>query len=791
MQLTRRRLIVGMGLAVGLVGAALALREARYLAHLPPPVRARMPAHFRIPSGLAPEVRAGIEGCYARLSDDRLQAAHNLGNLGPAAAPAVPWLMALLADEGPVLIGPGSNVVANPTPLSINWSACEDWPLIGHLIRLLRERKDDQYRPDSAPEACAALAEIGPAAVEPLIKCLKDDLPQVRANAAVALGNIADPRAIEPLANLLNDDDCELRVAVALALGQLREAGAVGHLTETLFDKREERNEIEFRASAAGGLFKIGPLGWPSIVEALKAEDRQVRCAAAMGVAQYCKRRERAACRNASDLVAALVTALGEPDEDVAAWAARALGRLNEPSAADELAVAARRSSDQVRLRALHALATLGGQRAADSLAAAVKDPGGRPGVAFALAELGDPRAVPPLLDLIEGPPSSAVWLRGHEEAPYDVDRAASHLAQLRDARAIPALALACRCWPDSAAIRASLVSFGAAAVGPLLGALREEEGPLGPIRALAELGDRRAVAPLRAILGDKDPLASMEAAVALARLGDSQAMDGALRALHHPDTRLATVKALGRLGDKRAIGPLRGLLAWDTSAEEEEKGDDAAADTIGMGELRTAILQSLIHLGDLEAIVPALEEAVGDGPTVRGNAVRPMLHVWEDSIALIPRMGKPAVGPLRNALSHPWPGVRAGAACLLLLVDGPEARDALRTTFSIQDIAFTFVFLCGLYREKAAAETETLLEVIAWHKDRNARCWAAEALSKNRDPRVIPALRRVAAEDICPSVRAAAWEALEDLTGEDRPAGVPPQWMDAYNPLGTILGGE
>jgi len=277
MQLTRRRLIVGIGLVVGLVGAALALREARYLAQLPPPVRARMPAHFRIPSGLAPEVRAGIEGCYARVSDDRLQAAHNLGNLGPAAAP---WLMALLADEGSGLRGARPNPVAAPTPPSIDWSACEGWPLIGNLIRLLRERKDDLTHPDSASEACAALAEIGPAAVEPLITRLKDDLPQVRANAAIALGNIADPRAIEPLAALLNDPDLRPRRAAALALGQCRDARAVKHLTETLLHATVQREEGDVREEAATGLAMMGPVGWPSIIAALRAESRDVRLAA-------------------------------------------------------------------------------------------------------------------------------------------------------------------------------------------------------------------------------------------------------------------------------------------------------------------------------------------------------------------------------------------------------------------------------------------------------------------------------------------------------------------------------
>jgi hypothetical protein len=80
------------------------------------------------------------------------------------------------------------------------------------------------------------------------------------------------------------------------------------------------------------------------------------------------------------------------------------------------------------------------------------------------------------------------------------------------------------------------------------------------------------------------------------------------------------------------------------------------------------------------------------------------------------------------------------------------------------------------------------------WRGDTGPRtCLGATAkwLSKNRDPRVIPALRRAAAGDVCPSVRAAAWQALEDLTAEDRPQTVPPRWLDAHSSLYAFLGDD
>jgi HEAT repeat protein len=784
MQLTRRRLIVGIGLVVGLVGAALVLREARYLAHLPPLVRARMPAHFRIPSDLAPEVRAGIEGCYARVSDDRMQAAHNLGNLGPAAAPAASWLMALLADDSRGEVGPGSNPAATPIPPWIDWSACEDWPIIGNLIRLLRE--DHAGYEDSSRQACAALAEIGPEAVEPLIKCLKDDLPRVRMHAAIALGNIADPRALEPLAALLNDPDFAPRMAAALALGQFRDARAVKHLTETLLHATVTGGERDVREAATAGLAMMGPVGWPSIIAALKAENRDVRIAAAMGLEVYFRSPEPRVCRNARDPVLALVAALGDPDEQFADLAACALSQVKDPVVIDGLVAAVNHPSADVRRNIGEALANFDGPKVADALAALLKQPDTRDGAACLLAKMGDPRVVPLLLDLLNNSPSGApnFSLFGGRDN-QSIDLAASTLAQLKDARAIPGLVDACRQWPDSTAVRAALVSFGAQAVEPLLKSLRDEFGMVGaPIRVLGEIGDRRAVEPLRAILKGDDPVGRAEAAVALVKLGDSQALEVAFEALRDPATRLAAVKALGYLRDKRAIGPLRALLAEKALPEDEEGGDESAPGTSSWDVIYTVTLEALLSIGDPDAIMPALEEAYGGA-----HGVWLIVGTSEANLALIPLMGKAAVRPLQEALSHPSQLARAKAASLLFLTDGPEALAALRTTFSTQEMSFLHGFISSLRGEEPAKQTEPLLEILASHKDREVRRAAAEWLSKNCDPRVIPALRRAAAGDICPSVRAAAWQALEDLTGEDRPATVPRRWLEAGSILYTLLG--
>ncbi len=58
-----------------------------------------------------------------------------------------------------------------------------------------------------------ALSRIGEPAVEPLIGALENDYPNVRIEAAKALGSIRDPRAIQPLIDLLEDEMPDVRAA--------------------------------------------------------------------------------------------------------------------------------------------------------------------------------------------------------------------------------------------------------------------------------------------------------------------------------------------------------------------------------------------------------------------------------------------------------------------------------------------------------------------------------------------------------------------------------------------------
>ena len=68
---------------------------------------------------------------------------------------------------------------------------------------------------DVREAAVRALVQIGPPAVDPLIKALKAKNPSVQAAAAKALGTIGDKRAVVPLINMMkNSYDLELMVLI-------------------------------------------------------------------------------------------------------------------------------------------------------------------------------------------------------------------------------------------------------------------------------------------------------------------------------------------------------------------------------------------------------------------------------------------------------------------------------------------------------------------------------------------------------------------------------------------------
>ncbi len=201
------------------------------------------------------------------------------------------------------------------------------------------------------------LEQIGPPAVEPLLRALQDPNHWVREAAAEALGKIRDSRALEPLLGALRDSEYHVRQKAAEALGELGDLRALEPLL----------------AGWAGGAWvrsaarALGHLGDPRGVEALLAglnhDQPSHRAAAAEGLGFT---------RHPTS-VQRLGAALRESEEEVREAAALALGELRDPQAVPALRYAVRDINARVRLATVKALARIG-RPAVDALTEALMD---------------------------------------------------------------------------------------------------------------------------------------------------------------------------------------------------------------------------------------------------------------------------------------------------------------------------------------------------------------------------------------------------------------------------------
>src|SRR5215212_4799929 len=154
---------------------------------------------------------------------ERASAACTIGQMGPRAAAAIPYLIQMLGDDTPITT-------------AFDCGERESW-------------RGNNVATSLGKVAAEALAAIGEASVEPLIGALKARDSKVRANAAWALGIIKDPRTVEPLIAATRDEDWHVRANAAWGLGLKKDRNVVEPLVSVLRDR-----EWQVREKAAWAL---------------------------------------------------------------------------------------------------------------------------------------------------------------------------------------------------------------------------------------------------------------------------------------------------------------------------------------------------------------------------------------------------------------------------------------------------------------------------------------------------------------------------------------------------------
>jgi len=455
--------------------------------------------------------------------------------------------------------------------------------------------------------------------------------------------------------------------------------------------------------------------------------------------------------------------------------AARALDRLADPRGAAPLVAALGDAYPAVR-RAAGAALTAIGAPALDPLIAALRhrESSVHDAAARLLGDLGDPRAVAPLIDALtdrRGPALSAAWALVEIGAPAVdplivalrdpdaalADAAAQALGKIGDVRAVaPLLGALTHEQPQVCQAAASgLVQIGAPAIDPLVGALADRSATVrsGAAAALAELGwtpDRGGAGAWYWVTRGEWARAARLGAAAVAPLvvtlreGEGSA-------------RVAAVQALGKTGAAQAVPPL-----IDALSDRDLAVRQAAAAALGQHGMRQA--DAALRSRAVDALIDALHD--------RSNAVR------QAAAAALGQIGDPsAVAPLIEALNDKEIALRRAATAALVQIGDPRALEPLNRALQDGDPAV---------RELAA----DALAKLGWHPDEAASGATYWIVQRQWDrcveigaPAVPPLIDALRDED--PDVRRAAAEALGQIAARQADAAVGAR---AAEPLGVLL---
>ena len=203
----------------------------------------------------------GAAGPIARLLEDRDEtvravAARALARIGTAHAAAA--LAKTLNDPSELTRLRMAENLERIGPLAIE-------PLLGSLgngsppARLLAARVLGNLRAREArPALCEALREGA--------------FPDLRAQAALALGKVGDPEDIPALVEASFDEAWPVRAQTASALGMIGEVSTIPELQELTLDR-----EWWVRLNASKALANMGPAGEKALAALLESEDRFTR----------------------------------------------------------------------------------------------------------------------------------------------------------------------------------------------------------------------------------------------------------------------------------------------------------------------------------------------------------------------------------------------------------------------------------------------------------------------------------------------------------------------------------
>jgi len=416
------------------------------------------------------------------------------------------------------------------------------------------------------------------------------------------------------------------------------------------------------------------------------------------------------------------------------AAAAQALGEIGDSRAVEPLlrVIASKCEYRLASYWACIALGEIGDRKATKTLVEIIKSRSGdtQP-AAEALGNLGDKSAIPHLRMLYDDCEDDAgkklvrlraayalVKLADDREAfehmvksTGDIYVSARKLAvkllgDLKDKKAVEPLIKVMTGNNDSMsriAVRA-LVNTGEPAMEPLLKILKDlnpNRHRAAALRALGEIGDRKAIKHFIAFLISEAPEICWEAAIALGKMREKSAVEPLLKVLKsdYRQARYGAMRALGEIGDERAVAPLVKIF------REEET-------------LRSGAGEALADIG--------------------GPAVEALVEIMNDKEAnfknygalLLGKTGSDkAVEPLSVLLADDEYRIRRTALLALAGIGTDKAVDALSEALKHKDKETRQQAVDGMGKTYNSRAVRPLAEMLKIEKDESTCCAAVKAL--------------------------------------------------------------
>ena len=542
-----------------------------------------------------------IEDVTARLERER-QLARQLRDSSPAARLQAIEALAPLDPVGG--LGPLGDALGD-----------DDWRVRRSAVRALASRRDEAlvdsvidalregHQNFSVLSSALQLLKLtGVDSTKALVRLMRDPDPDLRIQAALALGMQRGPEAVEALVTALADEDVNVRFHAIESLGRLAPTSAIDALAVIA-----ESRDFFLAFPAIEALVHINdPLIAPRLAPLL--EDPMLGSATADALGHI----------GDEDAVGPLVDAIEHP-ASVVGSVVEAIVRIHDRY--ESLLTGGDQIKDLVRRR----LSSAGVARILDAIHRAPPD-GMRPLITL-LGWLSDPAI-----------PSALVRLLGSEDTRHDVVE-----AFVRFGSSAVELLIQQLDQEDTEVRRAAISALGRIgdrrAVPALTGLLDDGElhVRIAAASALARLGDGRAFEPLLSLLGDAHVAVRQAAIGALNSIGHPEMGQRIRRMLAAPDPvlRESAVKIGGYFGFSECV---------DEVLERCTDSDEA---------VRAAALEHLPYFDDpraLGALAAALDR---DTPRARAAAAK--------ALGALPDAD--AIELTRTAMSDPEPWVRYFAA--------------------------------------------------------------------------------------------------------------------------------